>query len=224
MRLSSTSVIPGSGRFAALRRLRAGFIFIDLLPQFLAASRTAASVPAQCSSEQGHLSPLLCVLLHESAEDVRGRLVLVIALLVPLWSVSAEDRWVLLGSRDIELSASEASIDLDAAHPVKQLRLVARKSGITLSKVVVSYRDGRTHTEERRINLLVGERTKPIDPRAEAGFVERVALIVDRSAEGRRGCEAGSVGSRHQKGGYHRRSSGTNTGRLGRPVRMQPRG
>ena len=57
----------------------------------------------------------------------RGLLVLAIGLLVPLWSVSAQDRWVLLGSRDIEPSASEASIDLDAAHPVKQLRLVERR-------------------------------------------------------------------------------------------------
>ena len=104
-------------------------------------------------------------------------------LVAPVWSASAQDRWVLLASRDIEPVEGEASIDLDATQPVKQLRLVAKKSGITLSKVVVSYRGGRTHTEERRINLLAGERTKPIDPREEAAFADRVALTVDRGAK-----------------------------------------
>ena len=110
---------------------------------------------------------------------LRGLVALALGLLAQVCSASAQDRWLLLASRDLELSASEALIDLDAALPVKQLRLVATKGGITLTKVVVSYRDGRTHTEERRINLLAGERTKPIHPRQEAAFAERLSLVLD---------------------------------------------
>ena len=110
----------------------------------------------------------------------RGLVALALGLLLlPIWSASAQDRWVLLASRDIELSAGETAIDLDAAKPVKHLRLVAKTGSITLSKVVVSYRGGQTHTEARRINLLAGERTKPIDPREEARFADRLALVFD---------------------------------------------
>ena len=113
----------------------------------------------------------------------RGLLALAFGFMVPLWSVSAQDSWVLLASHDIELSTGKASIDLDSTQPVKQIRLVAKSGAITLSKVVVSYRDGRTHTEERRINLLVGERTKPIDPRDEEAFADRVTLVIKREAK-----------------------------------------
>ena len=110
---------------------------------------------------------------------LRGLVALGLGLLAHVCPASAQDRWLLLASRDIELNAGEASFDLDAAQPIKQVRLVAKKGGITLSKVIVSYRDGRTHTEKRRINLLAGERTKPIDPRPEAGYAERLALVLD---------------------------------------------
>ena len=43
----------------------------------------------------------------------------------------------------------------------------------------MNYRGGRAHSEERRINLLAGERTKPIDPRAELASANRLTLFID---------------------------------------------
>ena len=71
---------------------------------------------------------MLAASLHKGEPKMlRGLVALTLGLLAQVWSASAQDQWVLLASHDIELSAGETSIDLDAAQPIKQLRLVANK-------------------------------------------------------------------------------------------------
>ena len=81
----------------------------------------------------------------------RGFLALALGILVPDRLASAQDRWLLLAVTSFEPKAREIAVELDAAVLVKQLRLVARGGAITLTSVVVGYRDGHTHTEDRRI-------------------------------------------------------------------------
>ena len=87
-----------------------------------------------------------------------------------------ESREVLLGSREVDLTQERDRIDVTRAKGrFNGLRLYARRNGIEISKVVVTYGNGQVHNEERRINLLPGERTRPINPGSER-FVDHIDL------------------------------------------------
>ena len=87
------------------------------------------------------------------------------------------DAWVLMGSRDVDLSGSQDRIDLSTATGrFKAIRLVAKSRSITLTRVEVGYEDGRSHVEDRTINLLAGERTAPIGAANGEHFVDRISL------------------------------------------------
>jgi hypothetical protein len=104
--------------------------------------------------------------------------VLLGAALAQACPASARDQWVLMGTREVDLTLDQDRIDLTrAGGRFKALRLKARRSPILMSKVVVLYGDGRVHNEERRINLLTGERTRQIDRRAESRFVDLVDIF-----------------------------------------------
>lgn len=92
-------------------------------------------------------------------------------------AAQAQDNWVLMGSKDISLSKSAESIDLGAAKGnFKAIRLTAKRRNIEIENVEVVYSNGPAHNERRPINLLEGERTRPIDQQSESRFVDRVNL------------------------------------------------
>ena len=63
------------------------------------------------------------------------------------------------------LSRDTETIDLTTAKgQVQGLRIYAKRRGIEISNVEVTYSDGTVHNERRSINLLEGERTREIDP------------------------------------------------------------
>ena len=83
----------------------------------------------------------------------------------------------LLGSKNVALSGSTDTIDLTKSKgQVQAIRLYAKRRGIEITNVQVVYSDGTIHNERRNINLLDGERTRPIDPRKSGKFVDRVVI------------------------------------------------
>ena len=92
-------------------------------------------------------------------------------------AVQAQDTWVLMGSKNIILNKDTDSIDLASARGnYKAVRLVAKRRGIELENVEVVYSEGRSHNEKRTINLLDGERTRPIDERDNGKFIDKINL------------------------------------------------
>ena len=91
--------------------------------------------------------------------------------------VQAQDsREVLLGSREVDLSLEKDRVDVTRAKGrFNGIRLYARRNAIEISKVAVTYSNGQVHNEERRINLLPGERTRLINAGSER-FVDHVEL------------------------------------------------
>ena len=92
-------------------------------------------------------------------------------------AVQAQENWVLMGSKSVILNKETDTIDLSAARGnYKAIRIVAKRRPIEISNVEVVYSSGAPHNETRAINLLDGERTRPIDPREDGKFVDRVVL------------------------------------------------
>jgi hypothetical protein len=96
------------------------------------------------------------------------------------------DRWVLIGTRDIDPSQGSDTIDVSKARgSFKAFRVEARRAGIDLTRVRIVYGNASAHDEDRLIHLLKGERSKPIDLRAEARFADRVELTYTPDAAAR---------------------------------------
>ena len=108
----------------------------------------------------------------------RRLIVAAVALSAALATSTAQAQdWVLMGSKNVVLSNSNETIDLTAAKGQYQaLRVVAKRRGIEISNIEVVYGNGTSHNERRNINLLDGERTRPIDQRNDGKFVDRVNL------------------------------------------------
>jgi hypothetical protein len=109
-----------------------------------------------------------------------------ISALAPTAHAQGGDRWVLLGTYDVDMRVARDTIDVSKARgSVKGLRILAKDRPIVLSRVLVSYSDGSVHNEERRINLLTGERTRPIDQGDEERFVDKLQLFYERDGDGK---------------------------------------
>lgn len=88
-----------------------------------------------------------------------------------------DDKWVLLGSRDVSLANETETIDVSKAKGRnKALRLIAKGGTISLTLVQVAYSDGKVHNENRPINLNPNDRTRPMDLRDDDRFVDTVTL------------------------------------------------
>jgi len=87
------------------------------------------------------------------------------------------DKWVLMGAREVDLAKGNDSIDVSKAKgSIKAIRLESKDGAILLSRVQVVYHNGTLHNEDRRINLLDDERTRPIDLRNNERFADAVNL------------------------------------------------
>lgn len=98
--------------------------------------------------------------------------------------INRDDKWVLLGTRDVDLTLDKDTIDVSKARGrFKGVRLQAKRGNIDLSRVQVVYGNGAVHNEDRRIDLRQGERTRPVDLRGEERFVDTINLVY-KSAPG----------------------------------------
>ncbi len=106
-----------------------------------------------------------------------------------LWAASlasvaeARDRWVLIGTKEIDLAKSAEAIEVAQARGAfRAVRIEAKRQGIDLTLVRVLYSDGTAHDEDRTIHLLKGERSKPIGPATSDRFIDRVDLTFKTDA------------------------------------------
>lgn len=95
----------------------------------------------------------------------------------------ARERWVLVGTKEVDLAKSSDSVDVSQARGAfKAVRVEAKRQGIDLTQVRVLYSDGTAHDESRTIHLLKGERSKPIGPATTDRFLDRVDLVFQANA------------------------------------------
>ena len=89
----------------------------------------------------------------------------------------SEGDWVKIGSYKVDLAKDKDAIDLSkSAGKFRAIRLNAKEGAVVLSRVQVQYGNGAVHNEDRRINLLQGERTRPIDVESDERFVDQITL------------------------------------------------
>lgn len=91
----------------------------------------------------------------------------------------AQDRWVKVGSKVIDVALEADGIPLPAPVDAKAVRLQASGGDIKLAAVTVAFGRGLVHTEERPIDLKRGERTRPIEIAPTAQLVVAVDLILE---------------------------------------------
>ena len=95
---------------------------------------------------------------------------------------SAQDKWVTIGTKDLDLGRGNDSIDLKGAKgSYKAFRVIMKSGELTdVSNIQVRYSNGLAHSETRlqtkAIKLGPGERTKTIDQRDAERFVEGITL------------------------------------------------
>jgi hypothetical protein len=101
----------------------------------------------------------------------------IVAVAAMATTASAQDNWVLLGSKSVNPSAASETIDVSAARgSYKAIRLQAKQGGLDISNVEVAYAGQPAHNERRNISFNEGDRTRPIDPRDASRFIDRVTL------------------------------------------------
>ena len=101
---------------------------------------------------------------------------LVAGLIAP--GAEAQERWTRIGVAQIDPAVRDAAIALPDQARGKALRIEVPFGGLALDAIVVGYGEGRTHLEERPINLRQGERTRPIILGTSEQAVAGVSLIL----------------------------------------------
>jgi Protein of unknown function (DUF2541) len=95
------------------------------------------------------------------------------------------DNWVLLSTKDVDLRAGNDTIDVSKARGnYRAVRIRNTGDDIVISKARIVYSDNSFHVEDRTINLLGGERSRPIDQRPTGKFVDTVALSYGANPKG----------------------------------------
>ncbi len=91
--------------------------------------------------------------------------------------VNRDDRWVLIGTREVDFGRDVDVVDVtNAQGRFKALRIVNKRSDIVINNVEIRYGNGQVHNESRSIDLKEGERTRPIDLRGEERFLDSVTM------------------------------------------------
>ena len=95
------------------------------------------------------------------------------------------DNWVLLSTKDVDLRGGNDTIDVSKARGnYRAVRIRNTGDDIVINKARVVYSDNSFHVEDRSINLLGGERTRPIDQRQNGKFIDTVALSYGANPRG----------------------------------------
>ncbi len=102
----------------------------------------------------------------------------VAALVMTATAAQAQDQWVTIGSKPIATSGRTSdTIDVSTAKGnFKAIRLITKDGAIVLDNVEVLYANGAVHNERRAINMNPNDRTRAIDQRDQARFIEKVTL------------------------------------------------
>lgn len=91
----------------------------------------------------------------------------------------AGERLYIWQETEVNPSAGDVSINMrDAPGAVRGLRVRTPDGSLKLSNVRVIYSDGAPFDERRSINLLPGERTRPINPTRTDRFVDQIILSI----------------------------------------------
>jgi hypothetical protein len=95
------------------------------------------------------------------------------------------DNWVLLSTKNVDLRAGTDTIDVSTARGnYRAVRIRNTGDDIVINKARVIYGDNTAHVEDRTINLLSGERSRPIDMRQSGKFVDAVAITYGAATRG----------------------------------------
>ena len=87
------------------------------------------------------------------------------------------DKWVLVGKSEVDPAQNAGTIDLSRAKGAyKAIRVVNRRSELDIVNIEVRYANGSSTNERRNINLKTGERTRPMDLKADDRFLNDVTL------------------------------------------------
>lgn len=95
----------------------------------------------------------------------------------------ARDTWVKIATQVVEPGTKIASIKIPDDATAKSLRLALPKGKLLLSAIVVTYGEGRVHLEDRRINLLEGERTRPMRLASNEQPIRGVNIVASPEAD-----------------------------------------
>ncbi|MBX9925280.1 MAG: DUF2541 family protein [Hyphomicrobiaceae bacterium] len=97
-----------------------------------------------------------------------------------------DEKLVLIGTFPVDVTKDKAVIDLAKSNgKFRGLRLRSSDGEITTSRVQVLYGDGSVHNEDRKIVLLDGERTRPIDQSSKDRFVDQVTMTLVPAKKGK---------------------------------------
>ena len=149
-------------------------------------------------------------------------------------TAGAGERWIRIGALELDRLASQDSLEIDEPATVyKAIRLEARQADIVISRVQVVWQGAPLHTEDRTIDLRIGERTRPMAtldaprPVARVGVIYRaggapsspkpIVEVWGLRASG--GGGSPSAGARSGEVVLATRSIAFNTGRVVLPVR-----
>lgn len=102
---------------------------------------------------------------------------------------ASAQRASLIRMTDTEADLSAGSVTINTSRvpgSFGELRLYNNGSNILIDNVKVYYSDGSVHNENRTINLLRGERTRPIDPGRANKFVDKIVVTYKEVANSRR--------------------------------------
>ena len=95
--------------------------------------------------------------------------------------------WVRIATQQVDRTKDTHTTDLRSVPGrFRAFRLVNKQANMQISNVEVRYADGSVHNERRDINLLEGERTRPIDPRVPGRFADQITILA-RADTGYRG-------------------------------------
>lgn len=102
------------------------------------------------------------------------------------YAQKGNEKLVLIGTFPVDVSKDREIIDLTKSDgKFRGLRIRAADGEMTTTRVQVLYADGSIHNEDRKIVLLDGERTRPIDPTAKDRFVDQVTLSIVPAKSGK---------------------------------------
>ena len=119
-----------------------------------------------------------------------------------------DGRLVVLAEIDVDMNQSDFTVDVRAAKGAYRAVRIKNASGylFDVRRVEVIYRDGRPWVEDRQIDMYSGERSREINPTAEAREVEYVKVTQEpRSGRGRFQVIGVRRPESYDGGGYSRR-------------------
>lgn len=98
---------------------------------------------------------------------------------------AAQSRWVQVASAKVDPTMTDLAIAIPDGIKARAIRLQARDGNVRINAIVVRYGAGRVELEERPINLLAGERTRPVDLAGAGQVLVAVDIVVQpKSASG----------------------------------------